>query len=310
MRKALVTGAAGVIGSQLVPLLRKAGLEVLAADLKERPISFDKSVAYRQGDLNLMKQSEIDHFSPDVIFHLAATFERTTESLNFYPENFHHNVLLTHHLFDLVSKSPTATRLVFASSYLVYDPLLSITQSQSNPTKLHEGSRMSPRNLTGFAKASGEGEMFFLSSFSEVGVSPVAARIFRGYGLGSRDVISRWVRSFIQGEAIETYDLDSSFDFVYCQDSAQALLEIGLNSEFQGVLNIGSGNSRSMRDVLGHLKSRFAGKDIEIVELGNSPLVEKSQANIGLISRETGWSPRYDLEAGIDEIIAFEIASQ
>ena len=47
-----VTGGAGVIGQQLVPMLLEAGHNVFVGDLKEKPSSFGSDVYYIKGDLN------------------------------------------------------------------------------------------------------------------------------------------------------------------------------------------------------------------------------------------------------------------
>jgi carbamoyl-phosphate synthase large subunit len=58
------------------------------------------------------------------VIHLAATFERSAESYEFWEENFRHNVRLSHHLMSLAKDAPSVKRVVFASSYLIYDPSL------------------------------------------------------------------------------------------------------------------------------------------------------------------------------------------
>ena len=62
------------------------------------PNSFPNDVLYRHGDLNDITFDEIDSFKPEFFIHLAATFERTKESKDFWDLNFTHNVKLSHHL--------------------------------------------------------------------------------------------------------------------------------------------------------------------------------------------------------------------
>lgn len=61
-KKIFVSGAAGVIGQQLVKLLDQEGCIIFAADIKDRPINFSKNIFYRQGDLNYVKKYEIDSY--------------------------------------------------------------------------------------------------------------------------------------------------------------------------------------------------------------------------------------------------------
>lgn len=304
MPRALVTGAAGVIGTQLVHVLVSQGIEVFAADLKPRPKSFPQAVVYRQGDLNNLQLDELAGYAPDLIFHLAASFERTTETYGFFEDNFRNNVQLSHHMLDLAKRLESRTRFVFASSYLIYDSALSSLSTISEPVPLFEGMPERPRNLTGMAKYATESELRFLSQFQESNMNAVSARIFRGYGLGSRDVVSRWIRSLLRREAIEVYDQSSSFDFIYCKDTAHALANIGVESNITGVLNIGTGKSTPIAEIYEQLRLRFP--DGQYVEREDAESVERSVANLDYLSSITGWTPQYTVETAIDEIFEFE----
>lgn len=307
--RVFITGAAGVIGMQLVKLLE--GLEdvlILAGDLKDRPEEFSSPVQYIKGDLNLFSPSDWRDFRPDVVFHLAASFERSVETLEFWEENNSNNVQLSSHIAALAAKSDFSTRLVFASSYLVYDPSLYFDRGShkdtSVPVALSTGSNISPRNLVGSAKFFHEMELRFLESFPQNQLSNVIARIYRGYGPGSRDIISRWVRSLLREERISAYGVESMFDFIYSKDSAGALAGLGLRSEFCGTVDVGSGIAYSISDVLEILVGLFPGADITYQE-SDLPL-EKSVADVQFLRQITEWSPKYDLTRAIAEIVEYE----
>ena len=200
MKRVFVSGGAGVIGMELIPKLSALGAKVLVGDLKPRPKHLSKDVQYWQGDLNTMKAHEFEAFSPDLFIHLAATFERSAESYEFWSDNFRHNIQLSHHLMTLAKDSPGLKRVVFASSYLIYhSALYQFPDARSTAVSLVETDPVSPRNLTGMAKLAHEIELSFLEPFRSAQFSSVCARIFRGYGRGSRDVISRWVRLLLDG---------------------------------------------------------------------------------------------------------------
>ena len=99
-KKVFVSGGAGVIGSVLIEKLYKKRAIIFVGDLKPKPTNFHKKIIYWQGDLNYITKEEIEEFSPEIFFHLAATFERSLETYKFWEENFHNNVLLSHHLMD------------------------------------------------------------------------------------------------------------------------------------------------------------------------------------------------------------------
>ena len=257
------------------------------------------------GDLNHMNSSEFRAFAPEVFIHLAATFERSDESFDFWEENFLHNVSLSHQLMTLAKDSPSLKRVVFTSSYLIYDPLLyQFSQPQEAPVSLCESASVLPRNLTGMAKLSHEIELRFLAQFCSERFTTVCARIYRGYGRNSRDVISRWVRSLLNGERITVYRPEGIFDYIYAADTAEGLIRLISTQSITGIVNLGTGRSRKVSDVIEVLRQYFPAMQVQLSE--TNILFEASQADMKKFIEEVGWSPSYDLESAIPEIIDFE----
>lgn len=304
-KRVFVSGGAGVIGLEMVPRLVALGATVVVGDLKPRPDSFPSSVVYRQGDLNQMTKSEFRFFAPDVFIHLAATFERSAESYDFWDENFLHNICLSHHLMTLAKDQPNLYRVVFASSYLIYDPsLYQFDTAQTKPVSLKETDPVLPRNLTGIAKFTHEIEMRFIEQFCADRLSAVCARIFRGYGCNSRDVISRWVRSLLKGEHITVYRPEGIFDYIYAADSAEGLIRLAAAEQVKGIINLGTGRSRRVQDVVDVLRQHFP--NMQAVTMESNIPYEASQADISRYKQLVGWEPVYDLPKAIAEIVAYE----
>jgi carbamoyl-phosphate synthase large subunit len=306
-KRVFVSGGAGVIGLEIVPRLIALGATVMVGDLKPRPRDFSAKVIYRQGDLNQMTEVEFQSFAPDVFIHLAATFERSTESYEFWEENFQHNVRLSHHLMTLAKDAPSLYRVVFASSYLIYEPALyQFNEAQEQPITLQESAPVLPRNLTGTAKLSHEIELRFIEQFCACRLSIVCARIFRGYGRNSRDVISRWVCSLLKGETITIYRPEGIFDYIFAADSAEGLIRLAAADDVKGIINLGTGRSRRVQDVLDVLGHHFP--NMQTVALDSDIPFEASQADMSRFKQLVGWEPVYDLPQAIAEIIDFERA--
>lgn len=304
-RRVFVTGGAGVIGRELVHRLVAVGARVFVGDLKPRPDAFDASVRYRQGDLNDLTQSEYDAFDPEILIHLAATFERSTETAGFWDENFRHNLALSHHLMTIAQRGSSLRKVVFASSYLVYDPDLYLSDSPwEKPRDLAETDPIRPRNLIGMAKLQHEMELQFLSGIDGVRFSTLCARIFRGYGRGSRDVISRWARALLAGEPISVYRPEGIFDYVYAADTAEGLLRLAICEKAVGIVNLGTGRARRVADVVAILRGIFPDARIETAD-ADIPF-EASQADNSLLRELLDWEPTSDLEKTIPEIVAYE----
>jgi len=303
--RVLVSGAAGVIGRELVPRLLARGAEVWAADLKPRPPEIPAAVQYRQADLNSLTNVEVGGFGPTIFIHLAATSERSVETYAYWDENFDHNVRLSHHLMTLLKDTPTLRRVVFASSYLIYDPGLYLFDfPRDHAVCLKETDAIRPRNLTGVAKLAHETELRFLADHCGGRFTSVSARIFRGYGRGSRDIVSRWVRSALAGERLEVYQPEGMFDYVYAGDTAEGLLRLADSPHVTGVVNLGTGQATRVRDVLEAVLAQIpvAAVDQEACDLP----YEASCADITTLSEAIGWVPATPIAHGVQAIVEYE----
>ena len=58
----------------------------------------------------------ITKFDPEIIFHLAATFERTEETPEFWEDNFKNNIILSHNVIDAAKECTNLEKFIFASS--------------------------------------------------------------------------------------------------------------------------------------------------------------------------------------------------
>lgn len=242
------------------------GHSVTVGDLKECPPEWVNKVEYIMGDLNNLGMN----YPCDVFFHLAATFERLSESLTHWEENFHHNVKLSHHLLNKV----LAKRVVFASSYLLYSPF-----------------GIWPRNLTGAAKLYTELELEYLHKTQGLDFS--VARIYRVYGKGSKDVISRWIRALLKGEEIELYNPDSTYDYIYAGDVADMLLRLPY-----GTTDVGTGKATMVWTLMEILRKFFPAMKLKLIR-------ERQPGHEKLDSTIPAWN-HTPLEEGIRQVIEYE----
>lgn len=296
-----ISGGVGVIGTSLVRRLIETEAHILIGDLKPRPSWLPSSVQYRQGDLNEMTRAELEAFGPDVYFHLAATFERSTESYEFWEENDRHNVQLSHHLLEIVKDMPSLKRIVFASSYLIYDPdLYQFASPASEATPLRETDRISPRNLCGMAKLMHEKELAFVQQFTGGRLTTVSARIYRVYGKDSRDIVSRWIQALLRGETIQVYRKEGMFDYIYADEVAEGLFRLA-SSSTDGIVNLGNGNARRVEELLAALRVHFP--EMNAVEGESDIPFEASEANMTRYEQQVGWRPVRQLEDVLPEMI-------
>ncbi|WP_053226925.1 NAD-dependent epimerase/dehydratase family protein [Solirubrobacter soli] len=307
-KRVLITGGAGVIGTALVAKLLEQGAELWVGDLKPRPRHWDAGIRYRRGDLNSLTAAELAAFAPEVVFHLAATFERTVETYDFFEPTSRHNVRLSNHLVSLLKDRPDVRKVVFASSYLAYDSARYVfAESPEEPVRLREDDAIAPRNVCGAAKLLHEVELEFFQGFRpEVpGFDAVSARIFRVYGRGSRDVVSRWVRAALAGEPIEVYRPDGMFDYVLADDVAEGLMRLAA-SDATGVVNLATGQARRVAEVVEVLKANIPELVATVGETPEGLGAEASAADTTRLRELIGWAPTHRIEDGIPLLIEHE----
>ena len=120
-QRVVVTGSAGVIGRELLSRLCEAGADVLSWDREPLPAAGPWSgVRHVQSDLSTADLGALRAFSPHIIFHLAAAFERSVEAPAFWEVNWQDNVFVSHRVAEIVRSLDSLKVCVFASSYLIY----------------------------------------------------------------------------------------------------------------------------------------------------------------------------------------------
>jgi len=134
--------------------------------------------------------------------------------------------------------------------------------------------------------------------------SIISARIFRVYGKGSKDIVSRWIRAALNGEELYVYNKENIFDYIYAGDVAEGLFRMAASVHTNTVFNLGYGSTRRVEDIVAILKDRFP--CITIHDDGSKGLYETSCAGIERFTALTGWKPEISVEQGIQKIIDYE----
>ena len=275
--RVLVTGSEGKIGKEVMKLLD--GHEVYALD--------KKGGASYKIDLSTDPLNSLIDFQPEIIIHLAASFERTDETRAFHAINFQDNILATYRLNQAIAKMKVAPKqYIYASSYLVYDPNLYLSPVPlRDPRILSEVDELSPRNLIGHAKLYGEGEINFLQRNVHPSMKVTHARIFRVFGEGGQEFVSRVIDWRKNGFPVDIWKPENRFDYIAASDCASALVSL---FDHEGIYNVGYGVSHSIKDILDVVKP-------EIRTIHMNDLYESTEADIMKIEEETGWSPKVNV---------------
>ena len=133
-------------------------------------------------------------------------------------------------------------------------------------------------------------------------------RVSNVYGFGQKTgrgqgVIAEWLRAIRDGTPIKVYgNMTSSRDYIHVRDLVSAITLAGGNS-FQGILNIGSGVSTTLAQIL---ETFSASTEIPLeIELGGSREADKQNylLDIEKAKKILGWVPLIEIREGIEELI-------
>jgi UDP-glucose 4-epimerase len=300
--KALVTGAAGFIGSTLVDALTARGVEVVgldsftdyyARDIKESnlaPLRQREAFSFVEASLQTV---DLDSVLDGVthVFHLAAQAGvRKSWGRDFqtYTTN---NVDATQRLLEAV-KDRALERFVYASSSSVYGDEVAIP--------MREDAMVQPVSPYGVTKLAAE-HLCLLYTVN-FGVPTVSLRFFTVYGPKQRPDMGfhRFLRAALTGQPITLYgDGEQTRDFTYVDDIVAALIAAGERGRSGGVYNIGGGSRVSINEVLA-MVGRITGRTVEVRrEPAQKGDMRDTFADTSRAKAELGFAPSTPLEQGL-----------
>jgi UDP-glucose 4-epimerase len=256
--KALVTGGAGFIGSNVVKKLIDNHWEVrVLDDLSSGHVrnlkSFD--VDFRQGDIRVTAFVEQACKGVDVVFHLAASVGRQ-KSLDHPQVDSEINLLGTVNVLEGMRKH-NVPKIVYSSSAAIFGELLTSTIDENHPQNAD-----SPYGVSKLAA-----EKMILAYGGIYGIKSVCLRYFNIYGVNQRydlygNVIPIFAQRLHDHKPIIIYgDGTQTRDFLNVWDVAEAN-HLAANLDQTGVYNLGSGASITilqLADWMQEIKGRQVG---------------------------------------------------
>lgn len=306
MKKILLTGADGFIGSHLTELLLRNGYQV-------RALSYYNSFGFN-GWLEGIAHDRLEIVAGDVrdphlcrelvkgcdlILNLAAliAIPFSYRSPDLYVET---NIKGALNLCQ-AARDAGNLRIVHTSTSEVYGTAQFVPISETHPKQ--------PQSPYSASKIGADA--MALSFFHAFDLPVSIARPFNTYGprQSARAVIPSIITQIAAGKkSISLGDTSPTRDFTYVTDTCQGILEIALNHDTIGQeINIASGHEISISDLFGKIKQLMLSdaqiqSDSERLRPSNSEVYRLLGDNT-LLKQITGFSPATTLEEGLQQTI-------
>lgn len=309
MPRLLLTGANGFVGKILTGRLQNAGYEVIAlggnASIGQGVADEHLSCDIR--DANALSQAVADA-APTHVIHLAAISHVPT-SFKEPLLTWQTNVMGSINLLEAIKLHAPSAFTLFPSSSEIYGAAFK--------SGIALGEETLPEPLNPYAASKVAAEYAFREYFRQ-GLKGVIARPFNHIGAQqSADFVTAsfarqiaLIEAGQQAPVLKVGNLEAIRDFLDVQDVCDAyieLLKLADQPSHPVCLNIASGHSRKIRDVLDLLLQQ---SNVPIsVELDPDRLrpsdIPIAVGNSALLKQTTGWQPAIALETTLSQLLDY-----
>lgn len=306
MKRSLVSGGAGFIGSWLCEELLNSGFSVLCVDNlctgREKNISHlkdNKNFEFLMQDIT--KPIENINSNIDLIFHLASPAS-PPDYQKLAIETLMVNSLGTLNLLKLAQKNKA--RFLLASTSEVYgDPL-------EHPQKESYWGNVNPNGERSMYDESKRfSEALTMSYCRKYDLDVRIVRIFNTYGPRMRKedgrVVSNFINQALQNKSLTVYGHgNQTRSFCYVSDMVSGLMKMMFTNDLNGqVINLGNPNEKKVLEIAEIIR-RLIGSNSDIV-FKDLPKDDPRQRcpNISKAEKLLGWLPKVSLDEGLKRTI-------
>ena len=282
--KALVTGGAGFIGSNLIDELLKKNYEVVCLDINKDGY-WNKEAENYVGDVCDLSITESVMEGADYVFHMAADV-KMGECIENPIHCYHNNVVGTATALQ-AAKVNKVKKFIFSSTSAIY---------KSGWRILPEGGPEEPLNPYSSSKKCGE-EMCKIYS-DLYGLHTVSLRYFNVYGPRQHTegqyapVLGIFNKQKDENKPLTIVgDGKQTRDFIHVRDVAKANIAAAEKNEQSGIIyNVGSGTEYSVQEIADMICPIQTYIDFRPGE------IKHSCASINRIEENLSWQPSIDLK--------------
>ncbi len=295
----LITGASGHLGSFLTKRLLRDGWNITAL---VRP----ESDLWRLNDvlsqINIIRAdladvssvaSAVAQSKPEVVFHLA--WQGVTGAFKNDPAQLEVNLTGSLKLFEIVR----------AAGCKVWLGIGSQAEYGRHEEILNEDTPCQPETEYGAAKLSLGRQTKELCN--DAGIRYLWMRLLATYGPmdDERHLIPSVILQLLRRERPRLTGGEQRWDYLYVEDAADAIYRAAVTSNAQGVFNLGSGQSHTIRNILERIRDLIdPGLELGFGEVAYPPdQLMRLEASVERLRRATGWTPRVGLDEGLGRTV-------
>ncbi len=298
MKKAIVTGANGFLGKQLVCELLARNIDVIAIDVKfDRELQENNKVdcinCNNKSPFDL--ELELKKISADVFFHFA--WVGTSGDIRADYKVQLDNIRLTCD-YILLSSKIQCKRFMYASSIGEMETYEYLQSDNVNPTG---------GNIYGAGKLAAHLMGETIAKLNGVDFIPVIITNIYGVGEKSARLINTSIRKLLNKEHCSFTDGKQTYDFIYITDAIASIIEVADKGKPFTRYYIGSGNPKLLREFLLEMKEIVA-PEIEI-GLGDLPFngidINYNQFKLKKVEEDTGYKNKISFSDGIKMTMDF-----
>ena len=296
--RVVVIGAAGFLGQACTAALSAAGFNVVGVDLS--PMGPEGAASWTAADILADGIPESLLANAGTLIHFAWSNDPGRGNADM-TRDVHTNVACAVRAFEQAARAGVR-RIVYPSSGgTIY--------GKNAPLPTPETAPVLPVGGYGAGKAAAE---FYLHAIMlAYEVETVALRISNPYGPGQypdrgQGFIATALARTLRGQPIQVFGTAAlARDYVYIEDVAEAFVLACTAQPIPPVLNLGSGISHSIDELI-PLISAATGRKAMVEKLpGRVVDVPRVQLDISLISEALKWSPRTPMEVGLQRTVAW-----
>ncbi|MDC1324472.1 NAD-dependent epimerase/dehydratase family protein [Flavobacteriaceae bacterium] len=300
MKKYLITGGAGFIGSHIAEYLSNNGHKVTILDSLRT--GFEKNlnglnVDFVNGDIRDVELLNKLGKDVDSIFHLAALVS-VPESLLKVKECIDINATGTINVLEAAKKNKNC-KVILSTSAANYG---------DNPT-LPKVETMVPEPMTPYSITKLDGEFYLKMYLDQFNVQTASLRYFNVFGprqdpkSAYAAAVPIFISKALQNKPITIYgDGLQTRDFIYVKDVVRA--NIMASEKGNGTFNVALGNSTSILELAQRIiKLTNSKSEIKFLK-ERSGDIKHSKADVTKF-KELGFVPKYSLDEALEETIAF-----